>query len=77
MAQPFDFRVNEYIHDYLDSKGYANTANTFVRERRDRQELPDKSKNGSMDEKEKEKQRVRAIKVVIPLCQWSCNGSFR
>ncbi|UJR23005.1 hypothetical protein I4U23_026031 [Adineta vaga] len=62
MSQPIDFRINDYIIEYLESKGYSHTMNTFVRERQDRKEPIDKTENGILSEKEKEKERYENIK---------------
>ena len=64
MADPIDSRINDYIKEYLESKGYSNTSNAFVRERQDRKEPVDKSKSEALNEKEKEREKYENIKVV-------------
>ena len=57
MAQSIDFRINDFINEYLDYKGYSNTIKTFVQERQDRKEPIDQINN------EKEKDKYKTIKV--------------
>jgi len=61
MAQSIDLRINDFINEYLDYKGYTNTIKTFVQERQDHQEPIDKINDKNSYEKEKEK--YKTIKV--------------
>jgi hypothetical protein len=61
MSQSIDFRINDFINEYLDYKGYTNTVDTFSRERLHRKEPINKTIHGNLYEKEKEKHRT--IKV--------------
>ena len=65
MADPIDFRINDYIKEYLESKGYSNTSNAFVRERQDRKEPVDKTKSEALNEKEKEREKYENIRVLL------------
>jgi hypothetical protein len=60
MSQSIDFRINDFINEYLDYKGYTKTVETFLKERQDRKEPI--NKNGNLYEKEQEKNL--AIKVL-------------
>ncbi|CAF1197448.1 unnamed protein product [Adineta steineri] len=62
MSQPIDSRINDYINEYLTSKGYSNTVNTFLQERQDHQEPIDEINNENLDKKEKEKETYNTIK---------------
>jgi hypothetical protein len=61
MSQSIDFRINDFINEYLDYKGYANTLDTFSKERQSRKEPIDKTLHKNSYEKEKE--QYRTIKV--------------
>jgi len=54
-SQSVDFRINDFINEYLDYKGYTNTVDTFSEERLNRKEPINKSINGNLYEKEKYK----------------------
>lgn len=62
MSQSIDFRINDFINEYLDYKGYINTVDTFSKERFNRKEPINKNLNGSLYEKEKGKYQI--IKVL-------------
>ena len=62
MSQSIDFRINDFINEYLDYKGYSKTVNTFSQERESRQEPINKVIHGNLYEKDKEKYKL--IKVV-------------
>ncbi|CAF1106340.1 unnamed protein product [Rotaria sp. Silwood1] len=55
MSQSIDFRINDFINEYLDYKGYTNTVDTFSKERENRKEPINKIVKGNLYEKEKEK----------------------
>lgn len=38
MSQSVDFRINDFINEYLDYKGFNDTVNIFLKERKTRQE---------------------------------------
>jgi hypothetical protein len=38
MSQSIDFRINDFINEYLDYKGFNDTVNIFLKERKTRQE---------------------------------------
>jgi hypothetical protein len=59
MSQSIDFRINDFINEYLDYKGYTNTVDTFLKERQNRKETINKTLNGNSREKEK----LQTIKV--------------
>lgn len=61
MSQSIDFRINDFINEYLDYKGYINTVETFSNERNDRKEPINKNYQRNLYEKEKEKYEI--IKV--------------
>lgn len=61
MTQSIDFRINDYINEYLDYKGYTTTVETFSKERLGRKEPVNKISTGNSFEKQKEKFEV--IKV--------------
>ncbi|CAF1141782.1 unnamed protein product, partial [Adineta ricciae] len=65
MADPIDFRINDYIKEYLESKGYSNTSNAFVRERQDRKEPVDKTKSEALHEKETDRKKYENIKEAM------------
>lgn len=45
MSQSIDFRINDFINEYLDYKGYQQTVDTFITERSNRQESIQTLKN--------------------------------
>jgi hypothetical protein len=55
MSQSIDFRINDLINEYLDYKGYSNTANAFSDERQTRQEPITTTIHANVREKEKDK----------------------
>jgi hypothetical protein len=57
MSQSIDFRVNDLICEYLDYKGYSNTADAFTDERTTRKEPISKPTKATIHDKEKEKHR--------------------
>ena len=61
MTQSIDFRINDFINEYLDYKGYTDTVDTFSKERETRKEPMNNINNGNIYEKEKEK--YQTIKV--------------
>ena len=63
MSESIDFRINDYIYEYLDYKGYKNTVETFLQERSNRKESINKTTYKSLSDKEKEKNKI--IKVFI------------
>ena len=38
MSQSIDFRINDFVNEYLDYKGFNDTVNIFLKERKARQE---------------------------------------
>lgn len=38
MSQSIDFRINDFINEYLDYKGFSETVEIFQKERTNRQE---------------------------------------
>ena len=62
MSQSIDFRINDFINEYLDYKGYKSTLNTFSEERQIRKEPINKTNHENLYEQEKEK--YNAIKVI-------------
>jgi hypothetical protein len=61
MSKSIDFRINDFINEYLDYKGYTNTVDAFFKERQNRKESINKTTNGNSREKEK----LKTIKVLI------------
>jgi hypothetical protein len=61
MSQSIDFRINDFINEYLDYKGYTNTVDAFFKERQNRKESINKTTNGNSREKEK----LKTNKVFI------------
>jgi hypothetical protein len=61
MSQSIDFRINDFINEYLDYKGYTNTVDAFFKERQNRKESINKTTNGNSREKEK----LKTIKVFF------------
>lgn len=55
MSQSIDFRINDFINEYLDYKGYTNTVDAFSKERQTRKEPITKINNNNLHEKEKYK----------------------
>jgi hypothetical protein len=52
MAQSVDFRIHDFINDYLDYKGFRQTVDIFSKERDQRQEPVRSMSNGSLIGKE-------------------------
>ena len=46
MSQSIDFRIHDFINEYLDYKGFRQTVDTFSKERELRQEPIQAAKNG-------------------------------
>jgi hypothetical protein len=61
MSKSIDFRINDFINEYLDYKGYTNTVDAFFKERQNRKESINKTTNGNSREKEK----LKTIKVFF------------
>ncbi|CAF2004352.1 unnamed protein product [Rotaria magnacalcarata] len=63
MTQSIDFRINDFINEYLDYKGYTDTVDTFSKERETRKEPINKINSGNIYDKEKE--RYQTIKEKL------------
>jgi hypothetical protein len=62
MSQSIDFRINDFINEYLDYKGFNDTVEIFYKERKTRQEPIHQLTNGNhIQDKDQEKYRI--IKV--------------
>ncbi|CAF0870195.1 unnamed protein product [Rotaria sordida] len=64
MSQSIDFRINDFINEYLDYKGYTNTVDTFSKERQSRKESINKIVKGNLYEKDKEKYQIIKEKLL-------------
>jgi hypothetical protein len=47
MSQSIDFRINDFINEYLDYKGFNDTVEIFLKERKNRQEPIHQLTNGN------------------------------
>ena len=63
MFQSIDFRINDFIIEYLDYKGFNDTVETFLRERKTRQEPVQPITNGNHSQN-KDRQKYLPIKVL-------------
>jgi len=65
MSQSIDFRINDFINEYLDYKGFNDTVEIFIKERKIRQEpIIHKITNGHhINDKDHEKYQI--IKVIL------------
>lgn len=62
MSQSIDFRINDFINEYLDYKGFNDTVQSFSKERRARQEPIHVLTNGDRVQ-DNDHEQYRTIKV--------------
>ena len=64
MSQSIDFRINDFVIEYLDYKGFNDTVGIFLKERRTRREPIQELTNGKQVQ-DKEQEKSQTIKVVL------------
>ena len=69
MSQSIDFRINDFINEYLDYKGFNDTVESFLKERRVRQEPIHVLTNGDRHQGNDQEQYG-----TIKVCQFSCSS---
>jgi len=70
MSQSIDFRINDFINEYLDYKGFNDTVDIFLKERKIRQEPIHQIINGKHIQ-DKDQETYQIIKVVLFLFQFN------
>ena len=63
MSQSIDFRINDFINEYLDYKGFNDTVDIFLKERKNRQEPIHKVTNGNHVQ-DQDQDTYQIIKVI-------------
>ena len=63
MSQSIDFHINDFINEYLDYKGFNNTVEIFLKERKTRQEPIHQITNGNHI-KDNDQDKYQLIKVI-------------
>jgi hypothetical protein len=63
MSQSIDFRINDFINEYLDYKGFNDTVNIFLKERKTRQEPIHSLTNGNHHIQGNNQENYQIIKV--------------
>lgn len=64
MSQSIDFRINDFVAEYLDYKGFNDTVGIFLKERKTRQEPIQQITNGNhIQDADQEKYQI--IKVIL------------
>jgi hypothetical protein len=61
MCQSIDFRINNFINEYLDYKGFNDTVEIFLKERKIRQEPIQQIINGKNHIQDKDQQIIKVI----------------
>jgi len=61
MCQSIDFRINNFINEYLDYKGFNDTVEIFLKERKTRQEPIQQIINGKNHIQDKDQQIIKVI----------------
>jgi hypothetical protein len=64
MSQSIDFRINDFINEYLDYKGFNDTVDIFLKERKTRQEPIHQITNGNNHIQDKDQDKFQIIKVI-------------
>lgn len=64
MSQSVDFRINHFINEYLDYKGFHETVESFSKERQHRQEPIQALTNGDRHQ-ESDQEQTRTIRVLL------------
>jgi hypothetical protein len=67
MSQSIDFRINDFVNEYLDYKGFHRTVESFTKEREQRQEPLHKKTNGHHGQKKDSliSQTIRVLKYDL------------
>jgi hypothetical protein len=76
MSQSIDFRINDFINEYLDYKGFNDTVDIFLKERQIRQEPIHQIINGKHIQ-DKDQETYQIIKVVLFLFQFNSKKENR
>lgn len=66
MSQSIDFRINDFINEYLDYKGFNDTVDIFLKERKTRQEpIIQKKQNGNhINNKDQDQYQIIKVKYI-------------
>ena len=64
MSQSIDFRINDFVIEYLDYKGFNETVGIFLKERKSRQEPIHDISNGKQTQ-DKDQEKYQTIKVIV------------
>lgn len=64
MSQSIDFRINDFVIEYLDYKGFNETVGIFLKERKNRQEPIHDISNGKQTQ-DKDQEKYQTIKVIV------------
>ena len=64
MSQSIDFRINDFVIEYLDYKGFNETVGIFLKERKGRQEPIHDISNGKQTQ-DKDQEKYQTIKVIV------------
>ena len=64
MSQSIDFRINDFVIEYLDYKGFNDTVEIFLKERQNRQEPIQDISNGKQFQ-DKDQEKYQTIKVIF------------
>lgn len=70
MSQSVDFRINDFINEYLDYKGFHDTVESFLKERQHRQEPIHALTNGDRLQ-ETDQEQYQTIKVFLSIDEMS------
>lgn len=64
MSQSIDFRINDFVIEYLDYKGFNDTVNLFLKERQSRRE-PIQEIANRQQVQDKDQEKWQTIKVTV------------